>query len=104
MTEAFTKKDAEEFKKDIKRYMGVLAEDFQHRINLAIDGLTGKIESTEARLSNKIDSVEEKLNNKINSVEEGLSNKIDSLKDELIAHRDNTEVHVQRAKRKSKAS
>lgn len=33
-----------------------------------------------------------------------LKTKTDVIYSELIAHRDNTEMHVQRAKRKSKAS
>jgi hypothetical protein len=69
--------------------MGVLAEDYQHKLNLAIEGLTGKIEFTEARLSNKIDTVAKDLRAEIREV-----------KQELIAHRDNTELHAQKIKRK----
>ena len=82
-----------EMEKEIKRYLGILSEDFQHRLNLAIDGLTGRIESTEERLSNKIDAVAKDLRAEIREVRQ-----------ELIAHRDNTEMHVQKAKRKKKAS
>jgi hypothetical protein len=76
MSDYFTKKDAEEFKKDIKRYIGILAGDFQHRLDIAIDGLASKIDSVDKRLREEIREV----------------------KGELIAHRDNTEAHAQRAK------
>lgn len=37
MSEYFTKADAEEFKEELKRYLGILAEDFQHKLNFVID-------------------------------------------------------------------
>jgi hypothetical protein len=115
-----------EMENEIKRYLNIMSEDFQHRLNLAIDGLTGKIESSEERLNQrisateksltanltaKIEAVEERLNQRISSVEknltakiesvqERLSSRIDVLRDELIAHRDNTEMHAQKAKGK----
>lgn len=118
MAEAFTKKDAEEFKEDIKKiieentkefykyvtktveknrkefqkYTGIVSEDYQHKLNLAIDGLTGKIESMEERLNSKIDSVAKDLRKEIREV-----------KDELISHRDNTEAHTQKVKTKKRA-
>lgn len=85
MDNHFTKEDAKEFKQDIKRYVGILSEDFQHKLNIVIDG--------QAALKDGQKAMEERLNAKI-----------DSLKDELIAHRDNTEMHVQKAKRTKKSS
>ncbi len=83
---------SEEEIKDIKKYLGILSEDFQHKLNLAIDSLTGKIESWELRLSNKIDSAAKDLRKEIREV-----------KDELIVHRDNTEVHAQKVRPKKRA-
>ncbi|MFN3739168.1 MAG: hypothetical protein ACK4TF_00650 [Thermodesulfovibrionales bacterium] len=37
MSDYFTKADAEEFKEELKRYLGILAEDFQHKLNFVID-------------------------------------------------------------------
>ncbi|MDA8338104.1 MAG: hypothetical protein M0Z70_02250 [Nitrospiraceae bacterium] len=106
MTDYFTKKDAEGFKKEIseefRRYMGILKEDFQRSLGFVIDGqkdlerkLTDKIESTATGLRKE-------LTGKIEFTDKKLSNKIDSLRDELIAHRDNTEVHVQKARVKKR--
>jgi hypothetical protein len=130
-----------EMEKEIKRYLGILSEDFQHRLNLAIDGLTGKIESSEERLNQrisateksltanltakiesseerlnqrisateksltanltaKIEASEERLNKKIDAVAKDLRAEIKEVRQELIAHRDNTEMHAQKAKGK----
>jgi hypothetical protein len=115
MAEAFTKKEME---KEIKRYLDIQAERFTYELGFVIDEvkaveerlnrkieseivglrkeLTGKIEST-------ADGLRKELTGKIESTDKKLSNKIDSLRDELIAHRDNTEVHVQKAKTKKRA-
>jgi uncharacterized protein YjbJ (UPF0337 family) len=92
-----------------------LRKELTGKIESTADGLrkelTGKIESTadglRKELTGKIEStadgLRKELTGKIESTDKKLSNKIDSLRDELIAHRDNTEVHVQKAKTKKRA-
>lgn len=72
MDEYATKKDLEGFKEDIKQYMGILAEDFQHKLDFVIDG------------------------------QEDIKREVKEIHKELVAHRDNTEIHAQQAKRKRK--
>jgi hypothetical protein len=72
MDEYATKKDLEGFKEDIKQYMGILAEDFQHKLDFVIDG------------------------------QEDIKKEVKEIHKELVAHRDNTEIHAQQAKRKRK--
>jgi archaellum component FlaC len=91
MSEYFTKKDAEEFKEDIKRYLGVLSEDFQHKLGFIIDGQMDIKRELEG-VKEKVDGLEQKV--------DGLEQKVDMIHSELIAHRDNTEVHVQQVKKK----
>jgi hypothetical protein len=76
-----------EMEKEIKRYLGILSEDFQHRLNLVID----------AQLDTKRDVAGLKKD-----VAE-LKTKTDVIYSELIAHRDNTETHVQKAKTRKRA-
>jgi SMC interacting uncharacterized protein involved in chromosome segregation len=76
-----------EMEKEIKRYLGILSEDFQHRLNLVID----------AQLDIKRDVAGLKKD-----VAE-LKTKTDVIYSELIAHRDNTEMHVQKAKTRKRA-
>lgn len=121
----------EETEKDIKRYLGILAEDFQGRIGFIID----EVKTVEERLNNKIDSeikklredltfriievgtgLDRKIDSKIKAqmgetkksiglVEKGLSQEIKGLRTELVAHRNNTEMHAQRmGKKKTKES
>lgn len=71
---------------DIKRYLGILAEDFQHRLNLVIDAQLD-IKRNVAGLKKDVDE---------------LKTKTDKIYLELIAHRDNTEVHVQKARTKKR--
>jgi archaellum component FlaC len=112
MGEYFTKKDAEEFKEDIKRYLGVLAEDFQHKLGFVIDGQMDikreveNLKSDVGNLKSEVGSLKSevgKLKNEVGSLKSevgGLGQKVDMVYDELIAHRDNTEVHVQQVKKK----
>ncbi|MFN3395353.1 MAG: hypothetical protein ACK4Z9_00980 [Thermodesulfovibrionales bacterium] len=153
--------DNETVEKNIKRYLDMLAEDFQGRIGFIID----EVKAVEERLNNKIgsevkrlredlifrineveigldkkidagikalkverkesigivdrriDTLEKKIdamnkridllniNKKGDSLEKGLSQEIKGLRNELLAHRNNTEMHVQRiGKKKTKES
>ncbi len=94
MNDYFTKKDAEEFKEDIKRYMGILVEDFQHRLNLVVDA--------QLDIKKDIAGLKEDVSGLKEDVAE-LKAKTDMIHNELIAHRGNTEVHAQKIKRKKKA-
>ncbi|GER94472.1 hypothetical protein A45J_2235 [hot springs metagenome] len=119
MSEYFTKKDAEEFKEDIKRYLGILAEDFQHKLGFVIDnqmdikreveGLKVNVDRLEQRmdrLEQRMDRLEQRmdrLEQRMDGLEQrmdGLEQKVDMIHVELVAHRDNTEVHVQQVKKR----
>ncbi|MCL4458203.1 MAG: hypothetical protein M1147_13205 [Nitrospirae bacterium] len=89
-----------EMEKEIKRYLGIQAERFTHEIGFILD----EVKAVEERLNRKIDSVAIDLRKEIKEVRNELKQEIKEVGQELIAHRDNTEVHAQRAKRKSKAS
>lgn len=86
MGEYFTKDDAKEFKEDIKKYLGILSEDFQHKLGFVIDG--------QMDIKREVESLKQKV--------DGLEQKVDTIYSELIAHRDNTEIHVQQQKRRRK--
>jgi hypothetical protein len=79
---------SEKEEKEIKRYLKILSEDFQDKLNFVID---------------EVKAVEERLTVKIDSMAKDLRKEIQEVKGELIAHRDNTEVHVQKAKIKKRA-
>lgn len=100
MIDVFTKKDAEEFKEEIKdefrRYMGILNEGFQHKLNLVIDGQA----ALEERLSNKIESAANGLRKEMKDMKQELKSEINGVRNEIISHRDNTEVHAQKARAK----
>ncbi len=93
MGEYFTKDDAKEFKEDIKKYLGILSEDFQHKLGFVIDGQMDIKREVES-LKQKVGGLEQKV--------DGLEQKVDTIYSELIAHRDNTEIHVQQQKRRRK--
>jgi hypothetical protein len=95
MSEYFTKKDAEELKEDIKqiaeenrkefqRYIGIVSEDFQHKLNLVIDA--------QLDIKRDVAGLKEDVGE--------LKTKTDNIYLELTAHRDNTELHAQKIKRK----
>ncbi len=84
---------SKEMEKEIKRYLDIQAERFTHDLGFVID----EVKAVEERLNKKIEL-------EIRGLRKELTGKIDSVMTELIAHRDNTEMHVQKAKRKKKAS
>ncbi len=99
MADYFTKKDAEELKEEItkiieksieenrkefQRYIGIVSEDFQHKLNFVID-VQVDIKRDVAGLKTDV---------------AGLKTKTDVIYSELVSHRDNTELHAQKAKRK----
>jgi CII-binding regulator of phage lambda lysogenization HflD len=98
------KKDLKELEEMFKHQIGIVAEDFNCKLDLVIEGhqlLAQKIDATrselkedinnvdrrlmmvESRLDKKIDTVEGRLNNKIDSVEDRLNKKIDAVESGL---------------------
>lgn len=107
-------KDLKQIGALFKHHIGILSEDFQHKLDLVIEGqqmLNEKVEATrvdlsneiqkvdhrltlvEARLGKRITEVETRLDNKIAAVESLLAVKIDSVAADLSAHRKDTEAH-----------
>lgn len=93
MIDYFTKKDLEEFKEDIKRYLGILAGDFQHKLGFVIDGQLD-IKLKMEGLKGEVEGLKDRVDR--------LEVKVDRVYSELIAHRDNTVIHGQQIKKKSK--
>ena len=58
-----------------------------------VDHLDLKIDKVEDNLNKRIDKVEDNLNKRIDKVENRLSGEIADIHQELIAHRDNVELH-----------
>ncbi|MBI5211893.1 MAG: hypothetical protein HY957_00780 [Nitrospirae bacterium] len=81
-----------EMEKEIKRYLDIQAERFTHELGFVID----EIKAVEERLNRKIES-------EIVGLRKDLKQEIREVRQELIAHRDNTEVHAQKAKAKKRA-
>lgn len=119
MGEYFTKADAEEFKEELKRYLGILAEDFQQKLNFVIDAqedIKGLIRTTneetkrELRLEFRsgLKETEDKLRSEfragLNKVEKDigyLKKEVSEIKAEVISHRDNTEIKEIKKKKKT---
>jgi predicted nuclease with TOPRIM domain len=99
-----------------KWHIGVMAEDFQHKLDIVVDGqqmlaekmdrmeerLDGRIDGVEGRLIRveaKVDSMEAKLDNlevKVGEIDKrlwGLETKVDGIANDLAAHRADTEGH-----------
>jgi hypothetical protein len=74
-------KQTEQFQK----YIGIIAENFDHKLVLVAEG--------HQMLSEKLDRVESGLNLKIGTVEKNLSTRIDAVSADLKAHRADTEAH-----------
>jgi cytochrome c556 len=76
--------DSDDFKKIedmFKHHVGMMTEDFQHKLDIVIEGqqmLGEKVERLEAR---------------IEGVEENLGRRIDAVAADLSAHRADTEAH-----------
>ena len=71
-----------------KRYIGIISEDFQHKLNIVIEGqqfLGEKLDRTAVEIKDDFG----KLDKRLTKVEV----KIDAVAKELAAHRADTEVH-----------
>ncbi len=71
-----------------KRYIGIISEDFQHKLNIVIDGQQLLGEKLE-RVAGEIKEDFSKLERRQTIVEV----KIDALAKDLAAHRADTEAH-----------
>ncbi len=92
-----------------KRHIGVMAEDFQHKLDIVVDGqhmLAEKMDRMEERLDGRIDGVErrlirveakvDRLEVKVEQIDKrlgSLETKVDGIANELSAHRADTEAH-----------
>jgi cytochrome c556 len=65
---------SERFEQTVKHQMGVLSEDFQHKLDIVVEG-------------------HQMLSEKIDRVEANLSRQIESVATELSSHRADTEAH-----------
>jgi hypothetical protein len=86
--EKLLEKQTEQF----QRYIGVVEEGFQHKLNLVVEGqqmLAERMDWMEGRRDGRIDLVEKRLS----LVEANLAKKIDVVACDLSAHRKDTEVH-----------
>ncbi len=86
--EKLLEKQTEQF----QRYIGVVKESFQHKLNLVVEGqqlLAEKLEAARGELKEEIQKVDQRLT----VVEARLEKKIDALAADLCAHRKDTEAH-----------
>ncbi len=112
MTEYFTKADAEEFKEELKRYLGILAEDFQQKLNFVIDAqedikrlIRSTNEETKKELRNEfkiaLKDTEDRLRQEFRGALKETMDELKDLKEEIISHRDSTEIRQVKRKKKS---
>lgn len=100
MNDYVTKKDFDELKDEFRRHTGILLEEFQKSINFVIDGqdvLTQRIDKLDSKV-NILGTKVDKLDSKVNILE----TKVDKISDELLSHRNNTELHAPTVKQKGK--
>jgi light-regulated signal transduction histidine kinase (bacteriophytochrome) len=96
-------KDLEKSEEVFKRHIGILSEDFQHKLDIVAEGnqmLSEKLDRVESRLEQRIDGVEQRIGRveqrigrveqrigrveqRIDEVNAGLSKKIDGVESNL---------------------
>ncbi len=75
-----------------QQYVGVIAENFDHKLDIVAEGqqlLAEKLELTNSELRNEIRKVDQRLT----MVEARIEQKIDAVATDLAAHRADTEAH-----------
>ena len=80
-------RDVEKIDEVFKRHIGILSEDFQHKLDIVAEGhqmLSGKLDRVDLRL----ERVEERLDK--------VQTKLDAVAADLAAHRADTEIHKAR--------
>ena len=100
----------DEATESFKDHVGILTEDFQHKLDIVVEGhevlrkeirevgdeSSAKHEQTAfllKALSGKVDNVDTRFSARIDAVEGSLSAKLDAFAGELAAHRKDTEAH-----------
>jgi len=76
----------------LSRHLGVLSEDFQHKLSIVAEGqqmLAERLDRFEDRVEKRMDALE----NTIMNVDVKLTKKIDAVAADLTAHRADTESH-----------
>ena len=79
--------DDNDFKKIegmFKHHMGIMSEDFQHKLDIVVEG--------HQMLSEKLDRVESRLD-RVESRLDRVETKLDTVVADLAAHRADTEAH-----------
>jgi hypothetical protein len=101
-------------------HLMILLESMDSKMQITLEAVTGldhKIDSVRDELkediaildckimglSKRVDSVEKNLSDRIDSVEKNLSDRIDSVYEELVAHRNDTELHSSQPKHSLKS-
>jgi hypothetical protein len=79
--------------KKIDDFKGELKEDIS-LLDVKISALSNRIDAVETNLSNRLDGVDARL--------DGIDARLDVMNDELIAHRNNTELHKTPRKREAR--
>ena len=75
-----------------KHQIGILHEDFQHKLDIVVEGhqmLTEKIETTRVELKEEI----QKVGHRLIIVESNLSQKIEAISKDIAEHRADKERH-----------
>ena len=96
-------KDLKQIEGLFKHHVGILSEDFQHKLDIVVEGqqmLAEKLDATRIELKEEIQKVDQRLTvvearleTKIDALDEKLSKKIDAAAADLSAHRKDTEAH-----------
>ena len=83
----------------LKRHLGVLSEDFQHKLSIVAEGqqlLVERLDRFEERVDTRMDALDHsimRVDVKIDDVEKRMTKKIDAVAADLTAHRADTETH-----------
>jgi len=75
-----------------RQHIGILSEDFQHKLDIVMEGhemVVEKLEDTRGELKEEI----QKVGQRLTMAEANLSQKIDGISADLAAHRHDTKVH-----------
>jgi len=103
-----------EIKEEFRRHTGIILEEFDKRINLVIEGqevLTERVDKLDTKVTNletKVDKLDTKVTNletkvdKLDTKVTKLKTKVDNIHEELLSHRNNTELHAPMMKQKGK--
>jgi len=91
--------DLQKMEEMLKRHLGVLSEDFQHKLSIVAEGqqlLVERLDRFEERVDTRMDALDHsimRVDVKIDDVEKRMTKKIDAVAADLTAHRADTESH-----------